>query len=107
MPSLVWVIVVILAVGILGHILTVRLWSEKASTEPEKTVRANVLSKKVKPGTHRSGRSKGGFSYIVTFLTENGEPIELFAYEIEFGGLKEGMQGTLTYQGRYFVRFEE
>ena len=26
---------------------------------------------------------------------------------IEFGGLKEGMTGMLTYQGPYFVSFQE
>lgn len=32
--------------------------------------------------------------------------LELHAHEIEFGGLKEGMEGILTYQGRYFMDFK-
>ena len=33
--------------------------------------------------------------------------LSVACYEIEFGGLKEGMEGILTYQGRYFVDFTE
>ena len=80
-------------------------FKEKTSKEPTKTVRATVVSKEVKRGTHQSGRSKGGYSYAITFMTEDGQELELFAYEIEFGGLKEGMSGELTYKGRYFVTF--
>ena len=39
-------------------------------------------------------------------MTEEGKELELFAYEIEFGGLKEGVKGELTYKGRYFVDFK-
>lgn len=89
------------------HVLRVRLWGEKRSKEPEKTVMATVTAKEVKQGTQSTGRSNGGYSYAISFLTQTGEPLELYAYEMEFGGLKEGMQGMLTYQGRYFVSFEE
>ena len=98
---------IVIAVAILLYYLRVRLWGEKKSKEPEKTVTASVVSKEVKRGTQRTGRSNGGYSYAVNFLTEDGATLELYAYEIEFGGLKEGMQGLLTYQDRYFVRFEE
>ena len=79
---------------------------EKKSKEPERTVGAAVVSKEVKRGTQHSGRSKGGFSYTITFATEDGRELELFAYEEEFGRLQEGMKGTLTYKGRYFVAFQ-
>ena len=82
-------------------------FQEKPAKEPEKTVVATVVSKEIRRGTHQSGRSKGGYSYVVHFLTQDDQKLELFAYEIEFGGLKEGMQGMLTYQGRYFVGFHE
>ena len=97
---------IICAILLLNY-LRVRLWGEKRAKEPEETVTATVVSKEVKRGTQRTGRSKGGYSYAVSFLTEKGEVLELYAYEIEFGGLKEGSKGQLTYQGRYFVRFEE
>ena len=92
---------------LLLHYLRVRLWGEKKTKEPVKTVIATVISKEVKRGTQRTGRSNGGYSYAVSFLAEDGKQLELYAYEIEFGGLKEGVKGLLTYQGRYFVRFEE
>ena len=98
---------VVLAVAAVLYCLRVRLWGEKKSKEPEKTVMATVVSKEVKRGTQRTGRSNGGYSYAVNFLAEDEKQLELYAYEVEFGGLKEGMKGLLTYQGRYFVRFEE
>ena len=81
-------------------------FQEKPSNEPVRTLQASVLSKKVISGTHHSGRSQMGYSFVVTFRTEDGQTLELFAYEEEFGGLKEGMAGVLTYQGRYFKDFE-
>lgn len=93
--------------GALIHFLNVRLWGEKPSKEPEKTVTATVIAKEVKAGTQGSGRSKGGYAYAVSFQTEDGNTLELYAQEIEFGGLKEGMRGTLTYRGRYFVSFTQ
>ena len=79
---------------------------EKPSSEPEKSVMATVVSKEVKSGTQASGRSVMGYSFAVNFHTEDDQTIELYTYELEFGGLKEGMHGQLTYQGRYFVSFE-
>ncbi len=87
--------------------LRVRWFMEKPTTEPEKTVMATVASKEVREGTNRSGRSMMGYSFVVNFQTEDGQTLELYAYEIEFGGLKEGMKGMLTYKGRYFVSFSE
>lgn len=87
--------------------LRVRWFMEKPSTEPERSVMATVISKEVKEGTNLSGRSMMGYSFVVNFQTEDGQTLELYAYEIEFGGLQVGMKGTLTYQGRYFVSFQE
>ena len=98
--------IILLLAGI-GCYLRVRLFKEKPSKEPEKTVMATVVSKEVKRGTQRTGRSNGGYSYAIRFLTEDGETLELYAYEVEFGGLKEGARGLLTYKGRYFVCFDE
>ena len=87
--------------------LRIRLFTEKPSGEPERSVAATVISKEVREGTNRSGRSMMGYSFVVNFQTEDGQTLELYVYEIEFGGLKEGMTGTLTYQGPYFVSFQE
>ena len=92
---------------VLVFYLRIRLFQEKPSTEPERTVTATVVSKEVRQGTNQSGRSMMGYSFVVNFRTEDGQLLELFTYEIEFGGLKEGMQGSLTYQDPYFVSFQE
>ena len=86
--------------------LRVRVFMEKPSSEPERTVKATVHSKEVRQGTNQSGRSMMGYSFVVYFRTENGQMLELYTYEVEFGGLKEDMEGILTYQGPYFVSFE-
>ena len=87
--------------------LRVHWFMEKPSDEPERAIAATVISKEVREGTNRSGRSMMGYSFVVNFQTEDGQTLELYVYEIEFGGLKEGMTGTLTYQGPYFVSFQE
>ena len=101
------VLVYAAAAGLLVMYMRVRWFLEKPSNEPERTVAATVISKEVQEGTNRTGRSMMGYSFLVTFRTETGETLDLYAYEVEFGGLKEGMTGQLTYQGRYFVAFEE
>jgi transcriptional regulator with XRE-family HTH domain len=86
--------------------LRVRPFREKPSLMPEKVIQATVVSKEIVSGTHNSGRSHMGYSFVIRFQTDSDQILELFAYEEEFGRLKEGMQGTLTYQGRYFVCFK-
>lgn len=86
--------------------LRVLPFREKPTQEPVRATQATVTSKEVRSGTHGTGRSQMGYSFVVTFRTEDGQTLELFAYEEEFGGLKEGMAGMLTYQGRYFMDFE-
>lgn len=87
--------------------LRVLPFQEKPSYEPIRTVAATVVSRQVQSGTHRSGRSQAGYSFVVVFQTGDGQSLELYAYDVEFGGLKEGMHGILTYRGRYFVNFQE
>ena len=95
-----------LSLMLLIFFLRVIPFREKPCYEPEKAVQATVHSKEIVSGTHRSGRSHMGYSFLVTFRTEDGRMLELYAYEEEFGSLKEGMAGVLTYQGRYFLNFE-
>lgn len=86
--------------------IRVRPFREKPSLEAKKSVVATVISKEVRTGTNNSGRSMMGYSFVVHFKTADGNNLELYAYEIEFGSLKEGVKGILTYQGRYFVSFD-
>ena len=96
----------LLALMVLIFYMRVLPFREKPSYEPEKSVQATVFSKEIVSGTQRSGRSQMGYSFIVIFRTQDGQMLELYAYEEEFGGLKEGMEGMLTYQGRYFVNLQ-
>lgn len=81
---------------------------EKKTSEPERTAKAEVISRRVQSGNPiRSGRSAGfGYTFLITFRLENGSDLELYAYDHEYGALREGMAGTLTWKGPYFVRFE-
>lgn len=94
-----------------GSFAVIYVWvssfQEEPSNEPERTVTATVVSKEVLEGTNATGRSMMGYSFLIIFRTAEGQILELYAYEVEFGGLKEGMTGQLTYQGRYFVDFLE
>ena len=99
-------VIYLLALMVLIFYLRVFPFREKPSFDPEEAVHATVISKEIVSGTQRSGRSQMGYSFMVTFRTSDGQTLELYAYEEEFGGLKEGMAGELTYQGRYFVDFK-
>ena len=81
------------------------LYGEKTK-EPERTANAVVVSRQVKSGANRSGRSVMGYSYLVAFRLTDGAELELYAHDVEYGALREGMEGRLTWKGRYFVSFE-
>ena len=98
---------VIIALWVLISYLKMRAFWEKKSKAPVQTVKASFVSKDVKPGTYKAGRSVMGFSFLVNFVTEDGVELDLFAYEEQFGAMKEGAKGLLTYRDRYFVEFSE
>ena len=80
---------------------------EKKTKEPERTARAEVISRRVQSGNPiRSGRSHQGYTFPVTLRLDKGQELELYTYDHEYGALKEGMTGSLTWKGPYFVRFE-
>ena len=95
-----------LALFLLIFYLRVLPFLEKPSYEPVVAVQATVVSKEIVSGTRSSGRSQMGYSFLVRFRTEDGQFLELYTYEEEYGGLKEGMSGALTYQDPYFVDFK-
>lgn len=81
---------------------------EKKTKEPERTARAEVTARRVQSGDpHRSGRSIMGYTHMVTFRFEDGTEAELYTHDIEYGSLREGMTGMLTWKGPYFVSFLE
>jgi len=80
---------------------------ERKTKEPERTAEAEVISRQVETGANRTGRSSGmGYNYRITFRLEDGTEVALYAYDHEYGGLKEGMTGKLTWKGPYFIRFD-
>ncbi len=86
--------------------LRVRPFREKKTNEPERSIRTKLIGRQVVTGTHRSGRSSGmGYSYVLTFRTDAGEDLKLYCYDVEYGALREGMTGLLTWKGPYFVSF--
>lgn len=82
---------------------------EKKTTEPELTARATVAARRVQSGNPiRSGRSSGfGYTFLVTFRMEDGSNLELYTYDVEYGALREGMEGKLTWKGKYFVSLDQ
>lgn len=101
------IFIAILAVCLLVFWLRTFPFREKKTNEPERTAKAKVLSRRVQSGNPiRSGRSTQGYTFLVTFLLENGSKLELYAYDAEYGALREGMEGILTWKGPYFVSFD-
>ena len=88
--------------------LRIRPFREKKTKEPQQTQKAVLTARRVESGTGSSGRSSGmGYSYVLTFRLETGTTLDLYAYEVEYGALREGMEGKLTWKGPYFVSFQE
>lgn len=100
--------ILITAAAFLIFWLKVFPFTEKKTKDPERTAHAIVKARRVQSGNpHRSGRSHMGYTYLVAFQLDDGTELELYAYEIEYGSLREGMTGMLTWKGRYFVSFRE
>lgn len=99
--------ILIFAAMIAGTGLICWLWvlpfREKKSNEPERTEEAELIARYIKSGADRSGRSRLGFNHVLTFRLKDGTTLDLYSHEEEYGTLREGMKGRLTWQGRYFV----
>ena len=95
--------------ALMGFVFWIRVlpFQEKKTREPERTAKAEVITRRVETGANRTGRSSGmGYNYRIVFRLEDGTELALYAYDHEYGGLKEGMTGMLTWKGPYFVCFE-
>lgn len=92
--------------GLLFRLRT-RPFRAKHAGASQRTARAELISRRVEAGTRRSGRAPGtGRSFLLTFRTEDGETVELLAYDFEYGALREGMAGALTWSGKYYVNLD-
>lgn len=99
----------LLFLAVMAFLFWIRIFPfrEKKSTEPERTAKAQVISRRVQTGADRTGRSSGmGYNYVITFRLDDGTEKELYAHDVEYGALREGMSGNLTWKGRYFVSFD-
>ena len=95
--------------ALMGFVFWLRVlpFREKKTDEPERTANAEVIARRVESGTNRSGRSSGmGYNYRIIFRLEDSTEIALYAYDHEYGALREGMTGILSWKGPYFVGFE-
>lgn len=80
---------------------------EKKSKAPQQTAHARLLARRVTTGADRTGRSSGmGYNYVLTFQLNDGTILELYSHDVEYGALREGMSGKLTWQDRYFVSLD-
>lgn len=106
MKTVIYAILILAAVFLICW-LKVLPFTEKKTRDPEQSAHAKILSRRIQSGNpHRSGRSTLGYTFMVTFELDDGTQMELYAYEVEYGGLQEGMTGILTWKGRYFVHFD-
>ena len=93
-----------------GLILWLRVlpFREKKTYEPERKAKAEVVARQVETGANQTGRSSGmGYNYRILFRLGDGSQIPLYAQDHEYGALREGMTGMLTWKGPYFLAFEE
>ena len=72
--------------------------------EPMLTVPAVVAAKRTDFYRYR-GTSGGSTLYFVTFQVQSGDRLELNLSGREFGLLREGDRGSLTFRGKEFLDF--
>ena len=84
----------------------VRTISERKQNdrEPRLTVPAVVAAKRTDFYRYR-GTSGGSTVYFVTFQVQSGDRLELNLSGREFGLLREGDRGSLTFRGKEFLDF--
>ena len=95
--------------ALMGFVFWLRVlpFREKKTDEPERTANAEVIARRVESGANRTGRSSGmGYNYRIRFRLVDSTEVSLYAHDHEYGALREGMTGRLTWKGPYFVRFE-
>lgn len=107
MKDFIILFLLVTALGLLFMWLRILPFREKKAKEPEQTAHARLLSRRVTTGADQSGRSSGmGYNYVVTFQLNDGSILELYAHDVEYGALREGMSGKLTWRGRYFTSLD-
>lgn len=100
-----WVLVgpmVVVGIGFLISIIRARMPRPEQVEEeiPTRSMHAQVGAKKVTTAAR-------GYTYCVTFLSDEGARLELITTEEECKALQEGAKGTVTFSELNFVSFTE
>ena len=83
---------------------TLPYWKKKGQ---KKTCHAVISEKRIAYSNTPQVYYRGNrWNYLITFICEDGTTVELHAFEQVYGQLKEGMAGTLTYQGEILIKFD-
>ena len=72
---------------------------------PQQTGQATVLSRRVDT-CYSLEKSDSSWAYLVKFLLENSEELELNVKEADYKKLKEGTSLTITWQGSSLTSLE-
>ena len=105
-------IIIIAVIFIINKAKKFSRWSDSLHEE-QKTVTATLI-KKEEISTHRRNGMSRNYGSIpisattgrLTFETLDGEKLTFNVKGFDYGGVKEGKTGRLTYQGIYYLSFK-
>lgn len=97
----------VLGGGALFRLVQTEVRRHKNNTAEEIHTRAVVLSKRMNCDNIAYAHLRdGGMVFYAAFRTGDGSTVELTMSRTQYGGLTEGSEGSLTYQGDRFLKFE-
>ncbi len=105
-------IAVVIIIFIIDKGKKISRWSDSLHEE-QKTVTATLIEKEEVTKAYGNGLSRNPGSipfssttYRLTFETLDGEKLTFNVEGFDYGGVKEGETGRLTYQGIYYLSFK-
>lgn len=97
----------VLGGGVLFRLVQTELHRHKNNAAEEVRTRATVLSKRMNCDNIAHAHLRdGGMVFYATFRTGDGGTVELTMSRSQYGTLTQSSEGTLTYQGDRFLKFE-
>ena len=99
-------VVVVLLLSVLAVVaLNLPYWCKRTpKTICHATLKAKGVGNSNAPHIYYRGSR---FNFILTFVTDEGKEVEVCVSEELYAMYKEGMTGTLTYQGESLLEFVE
>lgn len=88
-----------------GALFNLRNAKKLSEEHPEQTASATVLSRRVDT-VYSLTRSSSSWAYLIRFRLASGDEQELKTTEELFASFREGLTGTLTWQGDTVTAFE-